>query len=392
MTDSKSVAPPVPNPPTPATDPAPTPASAARIVYFILLLGSLILVSAIFVPVWKPVVLGAVLAATLFRYYQKLAVRLRRRRSLAAIMMTIGVLLFVLLPLAGVVSFLVVQGTQAAKVVAELVRSSAGFEDVLAKLPEGVANTLRRVMEVLPIDMQQLSDQAAASGKWAATTVGGLLSMTSALVFSLGLALISFYFFLIDGQQLVKWLAEVLPLKDRQTYEVLDDCRQMAKAVIGSNIIVGGTQAVVAGIAYAIAPVPHALFFALLTFLASFIPSVGTAIVSIPLTLLMLITGHPVWAIFLGIWCLGLVGAVDNILRPILLRGAGHIHGAVVFFSLIGGIAIFGPMGLIIGPLAITFVLAMVRLWQRDFNPQTHIPQSVLDDVPRQFTAEVAPK
>ncbi len=384
MTDKQSGA----NLPTPATDPAPSPASAARIVYFIMLLGSLVLVSVIFVPVWKPVVLGAVLAATLFRYYQKFAARLGRRKSLSAILMTIGVLLFILLPLGGVLSFLVVQGTQAAKVIADLIHSSAGFEEVMSKLPESVANLVRQVLEIVPIDMEQISERAAQGGKWAATTVGGLLSMTSALVFNLGLALISFYFFLVDGPQLVRWLAEVLPLKDRQTYEVLDDFRQMAKAVIGSNIIVGGTQAIVAGIGYAIAPVPHAIFFALLTFLASFIPSVGTAIVSVPLVLLMLITGHPVWAIFLGVWCLGIVGAVDNILRPILLRGAGHIHGAIVFFSLIGGIAIFGPMGLIVGPLAITFVLAMIRLWQRDFNPQTHVPQSVLDDVPRQITAE----
>ena len=371
MTDSTPAAP--ETPPSPATDPAPTPASAARLVYFVLLILSLILVSTIFVPVWKPVVLGAVLAATLIRYYEKFVVRLRGRKSLGAILMTIGVLVFVLLPLAGVLSFLVVQGTQAAKVIADLINSSQGSEDFITRLPEPIQHAVRTVMEMVPFDMQQLSERAAQGGRWAATTVGSVLSMTSALVFSLGLALISFYFFLVDGQALVGWLAQVLPLKDRQTYEVLDDFRQMAKAVIGSNIIVGGTQAIVAGIGYAIAPIPHPMFFGMVTFLASFIPSVGTAIVSVPLIGLLLIVGKPWWALFLAIWCLGLVGAVDNILRPILLRGAGHVHGAIVFFSLIGGIGIFGPMGLIVGPLAITFVLAMIRLWQRDFNPQRRV-------------------
>jgi predicted PurR-regulated permease PerM len=195
---------------------------------------------------------------------------------------------------------------------------------------------------------------------------------------------------LVDGPALVSWLARVLPLKERQTYEVLDDFRQMARAVIGSNIIVGGTQALVAGIGYTIAPITHPVFFGLLTFVASFIPSVGTAIVSVPLILLLLIVGKPWWALFLAIWCLGLVGAVDNILRPVLLRGAGHVHGAIVFFSLIGGIGIFGPMGLIVGPLAITFVLAMIRLWQRDFNPQTRRPESVLDDRPREPLAPIS--
>ncbi len=371
-------------PPVSPTEPSPTPASAARLVYFVLLISSLILVSTIFVPVWKPVVLGAVLAATLIRYYEKFVVRLRGRKSLGAILMTIGVLVFVLMPLAGVLSFLVVQGTQAAKVISDLLNSSHGFEEFIAMLPASVQDSVRTAIEMVPFDLQQLSERAAESGKWAATTVGSVLSVTSSIVFSLGLALISFYFFLVDGPAFVRWLAQVLPLKDRQTYEVLEDFRQMARAVIGSNIIVGGTQAIVAGIGYAIAPIPHPIFFAMVTFLASFIPSVGTAIVSVPLIALLLLLGKPWWALFLAVWGLGIVGAVDNILRPILLRGAGHVHAAIVFFSLIGGIGIFGPMGLIVGPLAITFVVAMIRLWQRDFNPQTRRPESALDGRPRE--------
>lgn len=367
---------------TPATDPAPTPAAAARLVFIVLLLLSLVTVSAIFVPVWQPVVLGASLAATLVRYYNPLVKKLRGRRNLGAAIMTIGVLFLVLLPLAGLLSFLVVQGTQAAKVVVDTVRSSHGLEDVIGHLPTRLQGWAHRFTELVPIDVDQLSERAAAGSQWAATTVGSLLSLTSTAIFNLGLTLIAFYFFLTDGSSLVRWVARVLPLKERQTFEMFHDFREMARIVIGSNMIVGGLQAVVSGIGYFIAPIPHPIFFGSLTFIASFVPSVGTAMVSVPLTLLLLIMGKPWWALFLGVWTIGLVGAVDNVVRPMLLRGAGHIHGAVVFFALIGGIAVFGPMGLIVGPLAITFVLAMIRLWQRDFNPQTRRPESVLDDRP----------
>jgi predicted PurR-regulated permease PerM len=282
--------------------------------------------------------------------------------------------------LGGILSFLVVQGTQAARWVADLIRTShGGVDELIDRLPMRLQDAARTIVEMVPIDVQQLAERAAEGSQWAATTVGSLLQATSSLVLNLGLMLIALYFFLVDGPSLVRWLARVLPLKERQTYEVLNDFRQMARIVIGSNIAVGALQATVASIAYVIAPVPHPAFFGLLTFMASFVPSVGTAIVSVPLTLLMLVMGKPWWALFLGLWALGLVSAVDNVVRPLLLRGAGHIHGAVVFFSLIGGIGIFGPMGLIVGPLSITFVLAMVRLWQRDFNPQTHVPGSVLD-------------
>jgi predicted PurR-regulated permease PerM len=223
----------------------------------------------------------------------------------------------------------------------------------------------------MPISFDQLSDQMAAGSRWAAATLGSLLSKTSTLLFDLALTLIAFYVFLTSGASFVRWLASVLPLKERQTYEVFHDFRMMSKAVIGSNVIVGALQALVASVAYIIAPIPHPAFFGLLTFIASFVPSIGTAIVTIPLTALMFIIGKPLWGLFVGVWTIGIVGGVDNIVRPLLLRGAGHMHGAVVFFALIGGIAVFGPMGVIVGPLSITFVLAMVRLWQRDFNPQT---------------------
>jgi predicted PurR-regulated permease PerM len=352
-------------------DGGPAPTSAARTVFVVLLLISIALVASVAAAIWQPIVLGAAIAATLVRYYERLAIRLKGRKTLAAAIMTAGVLFLVVIPLGGLVSFLVVQGTQAVKVVTDLIRSSHGFEDLIGHLPVSMQNLVHRLTDVIPISFDQLSDQLAAGSRWAATTVGSLLSKTSTLLFDLALTLIAFYVFLTDGPNFVRWLACVLPLKERQTYELFHDFRMMSKAVIGSNVIVGALQSLIASIAYFIAPIPHPAFFGLLTFIASFVPSIGTAIVTVPLTVLMFIIGKPLWGLAVGIWTIGLVGGVDNIVRPLLLRGAGHIHGAVVFFSLIGGIAVFGPIGLIVGPLALTFVLAMVRLWQRDFNPQT---------------------
>lgn len=367
-----------------SNDPAPMPGSAARATFMILLVLSVASVTAVFLPVWQPVILGASLAATVVRYYDKLAAKLKGRRNVAAVLMTIGLLLFVLLPLAGLVSFIVVQGTEVARYVQELVATTHGIDDVIGHLPESLQGPAHKLAEVVPIDFQEISARLASGSKWAAATVGSLLSTTSNLLFELVLTLIAFYCFLLDGPSLVRWIARVLPLKERQTYEVLHDFREMARVVIGSNVIVGGLQAIAATIFYVPSPVPHPFFFGLLTFIASFVPSVGTALVSVPLTILLFVMGHYVWAIFMIVWCILLVGGIDNVLRPLLLRGAGDIHGAVVFFSLIGGIAVFGPMGLIIGPLSLTFVLAMVRLWQRDFNPQTRTPDTVLDNRPKE--------
>jgi predicted PurR-regulated permease PerM len=81
-----------------------------------------------------------------------------------------------------------------------------------------------------------------------------------------------------------------------------------------------------------------------------------------------LLLGKTGAGIFLAIWAALVVGLVDNLLKPLLMKGGMRLHGAIVFFALVGGVIWFGPVGLIAGPLAVTFFLAMVRLGQRDFS------------------------
>ena len=93
---------------------------------------------------------------------------------------------------------------------------------------------------------------------------------------------------------------------------------------------------------------------------------------------LLFLTGHPYMAIFLALWGLFVVGLVDNVVKPLLIRRGMELHGAVVFFSLIGGLATFGAIGLLVGPLVVSFFLALVRMYHRDFSPRDsrvpHVP------------------
>jgi predicted PurR-regulated permease PerM len=85
--------------------------------------------------------------------------------------------------------------------------------------------------------------------------------------------------------------------------------------------------------------------------------------------LLLLITGHPGMALFLSLWGVLVVGLVDNLIKPLLIRRGLDIHGAIVFFALIGGMAAFGAIGLLVGPLAVALFLAVLRIYHRDYTP-----------------------
>jgi predicted PurR-regulated permease PerM len=198
----------------------------------------------------------------------------------------------------------------------------------------------------------------------------------SAFAFDLTMMLIALLFLLADGSGLVDWLKRVSPLGTPRTQELLKDFRGVARSVIGANFLTGLLQAGVATVGYAIARVPQPLFFGLLTLLTSFIPSVGTALVSLPVVGLLLLMGHPWRALFLAIWAVVFVGTVDNLMRPILIRGDLNVHGALIFFSIIGGISVFGLAGVVVGPMALTLTLTMVRFYRRDVRRRMASPPS----------------
>jgi predicted PurR-regulated permease PerM len=148
--------------------------------------------------------------------------------------------------------------------------------------------------------------------------------------------------------------------------------RTVARSVLGANFITGAAQAAVATIGFFIARAPSPIFFGLLTLFSSLIPSVGTALVTFPVAGLVLLLGHPWAALFLALWGGLAVGLIDNVLRPMLIRGGAQLHGALIFFSLIGAISAFGGVGLFLGPLALVFFLAVVRTRRQDRERQVH--------------------
>jgi predicted PurR-regulated permease PerM len=175
----------------------------------------------------------------------------------------------------------------------------------------------------------------------------------------------------LQGDQLVAWLDDLSPLGRGQTGELFAEFKRISYAVILSTIITSAVQAVAALIGYLIARVPNPLFFTALTFLAAFIPAVGAGVVCLAVSLLVFLTGHPYAALFLAAWGLIVVSLVDNLIKPLLIKAGMQMNGAVVFFSLIGGLAAFGGVGLLLGPLIVTFLLSLLRIYSRDLKAAT---------------------
>jgi predicted PurR-regulated permease PerM len=339
---------------------------AARRFLFALLVGTLILVGFVAWPLAEALFMAAVLAVVLTPLQAKLTRWLRGRPQASAALLVVAVLLLVVGPVLALSAVAVREATQGVRFLLEIVRSE-GMTGLLQRLPAPLDGYATKALAQLGDLGAAVETQAHAQGANAASAVGAAVVATGSLLFQLAMMLIALFFLLTGGRELVAWIDGASPLRRGQTQELLAECKKVSYSVIVSTVITAGVQTLVALVGYLIASVPQVMFFTGLTFFVGLIPAIGAATVCLAAALVLLATGHPYMAIFLAVWGVAVVGLVDNIVKPYLIKGAVEMHGAVVFFALIGGIAAFGMIGLLVGPLAVAMLLALLRMYRRDF-------------------------
>lgn len=337
--------------------------------FLALLVIAIVLIALVARPVVTELLLAIVLAGMLWPVQEWLSARFRGRRALAAGILTFAVITLLLGPVATMVTLIIRDGGDAVTFVSEAARSD-DVAKLLEYLPDNARDAAREAIDRLPRDLGSAAGYLEGEETRALLTAKRVASATGSFVFHSVMMLIALFFLLVSGREVVRWLDSASPLGSGQTLELLETFRKVSVAVIASAAITAAVQAIAALVGFLITRVPNPLFFTLVTFFVAFIPAIGAAVVCLFAALLLLVTGHPYMAIVLAAWGLVVVGLVDNLVKPLLIRRGLEIHGGVVFFSLIGGLAAFGAIGLLIGPLSVAFFLALLRMYHRDYSPE----------------------
>ena len=342
-------------------------------------------------PFAGPLLFAAVLAGAMSPLYERLASRLGQRRTIAGALFVTGVVFVVLLPIAGLV-FAVAQQADDAFGPMRATFQERGINGVIEGLPAPLPVVAREVMARLPRGQQQIEELVKSLTGRVLGGVGYVFLTTGGLVFNLAMMLVAFFFFLVDGPMLVRWVIHASPLTDEQMKELLDEFRDVSIAVLVGSVGTALVQTLVATIGFWIAGAKHALLLAAATFIAAFIPVVGAGSVVVASAVILFFTGHSGAALFLGIWGIGVVSSIDNVVKPLLMRGKLEINTGITFFALLGGAAVFGPVGLLAGPLVVAFFLAVVRMCHKELG-QTAIaaPATSANPTPAPAPAIPAP-
>ena len=336
----------------------------SRKILITMLALSAILILVILMPFGSALFMAAVLVSTFHPWMVRLTARLNGRRKIAAFLLTFGLVIALVVP---IVSFGIVLLREARETFVHLqgALEQGGVEGLIAKMPPPLASAADFVWRQFP-DREEGAQIVFEAEKRIAGTLPRFVALTGGVIGQIALMVVALYFLLLDGDQFLNWVDAITPLRRKQLLELLIEFRRVSVAVLLGSFVTAAAQTVVALAGYAIAGVPSLLFCTVLTFLIGLVPLLGAGVISFVIALYMLMTGHTGAAIFLMIWSVGVVGLIDNIVRPWLLKDGIALHGAVVFFSLLGGVTMFGPVGLIIGPLSFSFFLALLRMVRRE--------------------------
>lgn len=331
---------------------------------FVALFGlSIVLFSRILLPFVMPVLLGAFLAVLFQPVQDWLCEKVARRRPrMAAAISTLTVVLLVLVPI-GVVAYLVAREVLGVMDYAHALLEKVDLRrELLQKLPAGV----RRLVRLDP-SSEQVESALMSAVAGGATMLTQMVKEGGEFAIDLFLMTVSMYYFFLDGRRLVREGARLVPLNPRYYETFIREFKDVAYAIIYGNTLTAMIQGVIGFIGLWFADVPHAPIWGVAMVVVALIPIGGTALVWGPIGVALIVANRYGDGLFLLAWGAFLVSTVDNVVRPKLCGSRMALHPLLVFLSMFGGLAVFGMMGLLVGPLIASIFMAMVRIYKRDF-------------------------
>jgi predicted PurR-regulated permease PerM len=228
---------------------------------------------------------------------------------------------------------------------------------------------LDKGLETFHISRAQLAQLPDLGLHWLQTETAPLLGASLEMLAGAILMLAAFYVLLLDGRAVVAFLGSMSPLSPAQTKELVREFRIVSTAALLGTAATAVAQGTLATVGYLAAGVPQALFLGITTMLSSFIPVVGTGLVWVPTVAVLAIKGKVGAAIGVALWCGVVVTLADNVVKPAVMKNSVAMHTGLLFLALLGGLAAFGLLGIILGPLVVSFVLAVQRIYLRDYLP-----------------------
>ncbi len=311
-------------------------------------------------PLSGAILWGTIIAILFAPLNRRLSLSMRRRRTLAALATLTIVVVIVILPLALIAALL----ADEASGVYERLRSGEwnigrSFQQVFDALPAWVTHVLARFeLTSLGAVQEQLSAGLMRGSQFLATQALSIGQSTFDFVVNLFVMLYLLFFLLRDGDELVARIKAAIPLRAEQQRALFQEFTVVIRATVKGNIVVAAVQGALGGLIFWLLGIHAPLLWAVIMAVLSLLPAIGAALVWLPVAIYFLATGAVWQGIVLVAYGVLVIGLVDNVLRPLLVGKDTQMPDYLVLLSTLGGIAVFGVNGFVIGPVIAAMFIA----------------------------------
>ena len=315
------------------------------------------LVFLVFQPFLAPLAWAVVLVVVSYPIYARLA--RKWGATLAATVSTVGVILILIVPALLVTGAFIHQGVGAVQEVQQQIQSGhfSWVNDlwlrIQARFPDANPGNLTTVIH----------RYADAGASYLGSRLGAVLRNTAVFLFHLTVMILAMFYLFRDGDSIVARLREVLPFEKTHRDRMIDETRELILASVTSSLVAAVAHGVLGGLAFGLTGIRAPIFWGVMMGFFSLIPVVGSALIWVPAAISLMVDGHIGMGIALMIFCSVIVGLVDNIIRPWMISGRAEMGGLVVFVSVLGGISVFGMLGVVLGPIVVAAGASMLDLY-----------------------------
>jgi predicted PurR-regulated permease PerM len=326
-------------------------------------------------PFFNVLLWAAVLAVVFYPMHQHIRARMGRP-TLAAALSTLLVILLILLP----VTFITIA------VVRELTGAATGLQagvqrwsDPNINIP-GVSWILERLRAYVNVDFDRESAQrflATRMQTWGAALASSTLIVVGGAVgavVQMLLVVFTMFYLFRDGERIRIALYDMMPLRAGQTHEITMRTRDVIAATIYGVLVISAIQGTLGTFIFWALGLPSPLLWGVVMFMLSMIPMAGAFLVWVPAAIYLALSGTYVKAVFLVVWGIIVIGSIDNFLSPRLVGQRARLHELLIFFAVLGGLQLFGILGLVLGPVVVAITLALIEMVREAYRPASEVP------------------
>ena len=325
--------------------------------FFGLLFATFIFTFFIFRPFWMVLVLGLSFTVVLHPIYNWLTKR-KLPSWLASFLTVVFFIIILCGPILGI-GILVFNQTQ------DL------YSSVVSNNNTGpfLLSIQHNVNKVLPHGVNfDISAKISDLISFFSSNIAQIFSVTLSAFFFFFLVLLIIFHFLKDGERWKKTLMILSPLSDSNDEKIMERFSKSINGIILGVLLIAMLQGALMGLGLAFFGVPHSALWGVLAFFYALLPMMGTSLVSVPAIIFLFLTGHTGAAVGLLVWAVLLVSTIDNFLSPLFIGKKMDMPPLLILFAVLGGISLFGPIGILVGPLSISLLYTLISIYRNEYK------------------------